>query len=209
MEALVEAAKLWPNKIVLSDGSLIPWAGIKKDMDQQSDSYLKARRKANGKMIAGVISSPKSKYITNLLNIVMGNTQANSKRGLIGDKELFKRTLKQGQRSAMFVHGSPLNDITANDAVYLFYLKISEEEVVRVEIPAWIANNPDSVDMVHASILKDSYGLDYPFHLFQAHDQCKIPSSVAQAIQNEAISQYVARTGHYPYLSAKERLKNA
>jgi hypothetical protein len=91
----------------------------------------------------------------------------------------------------------------------LFYLKISEEEVVRVEIPAWIANNPDSVDMVHASILKDSYGLDYPFHLFQAHDQCKIPSSVAQAIQNEAISQYVARTGHYPYLSAKERLKNA
>ena len=99
--------------------------------------------------------------------------------------------------------------IQAVAAIYFFFLRIDEQEIARVEIPAWVAENPQLVDAVHASALADSRPTGYSYVLSQAHQHVAIPFDLAEALYDNARACYWTEVGERLLLSAKNRMKQA
>jgi len=209
-EIIAQAAEdpEWRNHVILTDGSLIPWSGMEKKMANVSGVYRKNIQRANGKLLAGIISSPRSRYCMNLLRIALMSEGKSDHEIPVSDTVFYKNYLETGQRSAVFLHGSPVND-DFSAAIHMFYLKISGSEVFRVEIPAWVAHDPEKVAAIHASVIQDSAGLDYPYSLINAHDTVKISLDVASELQRKFDQAYYREYGSTLMLPAKARLKNA
>lgn len=190
----------WSGGVFLLDGSLLPWA-IGKELEQSAAEHRNHLLKARGALVASVVSQPKSNYLLNLIRIKIGES-----RGAIHDWVLAGKMLDDGERSAVFVHGSPQNkELPGHAEIHMFYLRVGEE-VLRVEIPAWVACDLAAVEYVHASILNDC--LDgYPFALMGAHDRAKIRADVAEQLKENMAAAFAERTGRYPALSMKERFK--
>jgi len=207
-EIIVQAVNKWPKSLVLTDGSLLPWSGMEKDMESVANVYRENIEKAKGSLLAGVISSPRSKYCMNLLRVSLKAEKGDDHNINVSDTNFFRSYLEVGQRSAVFLHGSPVND-TFSAAIHMFYLKVSKSEVLRVEFPTWVATNKASVDVVHSSIFMNCQGLEYPYNLIKAHNSVKISQDIANGLQKQADLDYVRKNGYPIIQSAKVRLKNA
>lgn len=207
-EAIVKSAEKWPNTMILTDGSLLPWSGMERDMESVSNIYRENIEKMKGKPLAGVISSPRSKYCMNLLRVSLKTTSGDYHDIDVSDTAFYRAYLDIGQRSAIFMHGSPVND-TFMAAVHMMYLKVSKSEVLRVEFPSWVAKDLDLVDTVHASILANCQGLEYPYSLIKAHNEVKISQDIAEGLQWQADLEFLRKHGQMDVRSAKERLKDA
>ena len=93
----------------------------------------------------------------------------------IYDRELFSETLAPGERSAVFVSSSSLvADYYQGHDVHFFYLHAGEE-IGRVEIPSWVAEDEALLGLTHALILDQCRrGPGYPIALMEAHEQAVV-----------------------------------
>ena len=93
----------------------------------------------------------------------------------IYDRELFSETLAPGERSAVFVSSSSLvTDYYQGHDVHFFYLHAGEE-IGRVEIPSWVAEDEALLGLTHALILDQCRrGPGYPIALMEAHEQAVV-----------------------------------
>ncbi|MCH8186171.1 MAG: DNA double-strand break repair nuclease NurA [Chloroflexi bacterium] len=93
----------------------------------------------------------------------------------IYDRELFAETLAPGERSAVFVSSSSLvADYYQGHDVHFFYLHAGEE-IGRVEIPSWVAEDEALLGLTHALILDQCRrGPGYPIALMEAHEQAVV-----------------------------------
>jgi NurA-like 5'-3' nuclease len=91
------------------------------------------------------------------------------------DRDIFGRHLKPGERSAVFdSRSSVIRNYYGGQGISFFYLKL-ENEVARVEIPSWVADRPELLDLTHAVILKQcDSGMGYPVALMEAHEQAVV-----------------------------------
>jgi hypothetical protein len=125
-----------------------------------------------GANLAGYIDNPiKSKRFLQLLYLLSFESReelrlrqstlarAGDLEGL-RDSQFFFATLKNGERSAVMVQSSPQNkefkDRGENYEIAFFYLKVYNQyqsRVVRVDIPIWVARDPQRVSMIHALLL--------------------------------------------------------
>ncbi|MGB1286461.1 MAG: DNA double-strand break repair nuclease NurA [Aggregatilineales bacterium] len=76
------------------------------------------------------------------------------------DQIFFYQMLKPGERSALMVQNSPQNkefrDRGYNYEIAFFYLKVYNEarsKVIRVDLPIWVARDPEKVNALHALLL--------------------------------------------------------
>ncbi len=76
------------------------------------------------------------------------------------DQMFFQAVLQNGERSAIMVQSSPQNkefkDRGENYEIAFFYLKVYNQyqsKVVRVDLPVWVARDPQKVDTLHALLL--------------------------------------------------------
>lgn len=112
--------------------------------------------------------------------------------GLATDAELFAALLAPGERSALFqarssaflraggVERAPWYEIEGHTVAF-FYLRL-EHEVARVELPLWLAQQPERVDLLHAVLLDQAAkGLGYPVALQEAHEQAVITTTDRRA----------------------------
>ena len=61
--------------------------------------------------------------------------------------------------------------------MFFFYLKV-DGEIGRVEVPQWVAERDDLVDMVHSLVLDQCRrGLGYPVALMEAHEKAVVTAS--------------------------------
>ena len=88
------------------------------------------------------------------------------------DRELYAESLAPGERTALFASRTPVvRDHYGPHEVRFFYLNVGEE-MARVEIPAWVAEDPRLVDLVHGLLLEQCrLGDGYPVALQEAHEQ--------------------------------------
>ncbi len=93
----------------------------------------------------------------------------------INDRMLFSEWLKVGERSAVFVNPSQIVEKRyGSHQVYFFYLRV-EDEIARVEIPQWIANRPDLLELTHSLVLDQCQrGQGYPVALSESHEQAVV-----------------------------------
>ncbi len=104
--------------------------------------------------------------------------------GVSSDRLLFDRLLAPGQRSALFASRSKVVSLhydPAGQGVSFFYLK-SEDEIGRVELPQWVAQDPARLDLAHAVILDQCRrGYGYPRALIEANEQAVVSGADREA----------------------------
>ena len=130
-----------------------------------------------------------------------------SAQGLL-DRDVFGDMLDPGERSGLFGSSSPLVASYYGDEqrVCFFYVHAGEE-IGRVEVPSWVAENETLLDLAHSLIVDQCRrGPGYPVALMEAHEQAVVTGadrqSFAQLVESVLYDQRVP-----VYSSEKNRSK--
>lgn len=134
-----------------------------------------------------------------------------------GDRYLFQEMLAPGERSALF-----LRHLAGRDKLYarydadghglaFFYLRMPNgvpDEIARVELPSWIAEDEEKVRLAHALILDQCRrGLGYPVAIMEAHEQAVI-SGADRGVFRQMLEGEMARQDRIA-TSGKRRSKES
>ncbi|MSQ15483.1 MAG: DNA double-strand break repair nuclease NurA [Dehalococcoidia bacterium] len=96
---------------------------------------------------------------------------------LLMDRHIFERVLGPGQRSRPFKVESGWGP---EHEIYFFYLK-TDDEIARIELPAWVAEDSELLALAHAAILDQcGRGHGYPVALQEAHEQAVVTAADRQ-----------------------------
>ncbi len=103
------------------------------------------------------------------------------------DASLFAAALRPGERSHTFrTTSSIVTDYYDRHQVHFYYAHLGEE-IARVEVPAWTADDPRALDLTHSGVLSQAVkGHGYPLALQEAHEQ-----AVVSGADREYFSQLV------------------
>ncbi len=125
----------------------------------------------------------------------------------IYDRDLFWETLAPGERSAVFVSSSGLvADYYQGHDVHFFYLHAGEE-IGRVEVPSWVAEDEALLGLTHALILDQCRrGPGYPIALMEAHEQAVVTGPDRRFFV-EQVENTLSGQGLPVYSSEKSRSK--
>ncbi|MCK5633246.1 DNA double-strand break repair nuclease NurA, partial [bacterium] len=176
--------------IFLFDGSIIFWHLESKDQEVKVRflaSYLDSLQKLYEEkiLIAGYISMTKSKELVNLIRVALTEfcddlklenlVNAESSVDHMTDAQIVRFFLKPFTRTTIFKNHS---NITKHYPEHLhphfFYLHVGSE-IVRIEIPAWIARDSKLVQMVVRMVTDQACkGDGYPVALAEAHEQAVV-----------------------------------
>jgi len=123
------------------------------------------------------------------------------------DRDIFANVLQPGQRSAVFGTAYPVvKNHYRGIGVSFFYLNVGEE-IARVEVPSWIADDEAAVDVVHTLIVDQcERGRGYPVALMEAHEQAVI-SGRDRRLFSDLVDQVLYSHSLPVYTSEKERSK--
>jgi len=189
------------GNLALLDGSLILWGlgsqdypefVIKALLEKGMLHYLDEIRQLNSDRklaIASYISFPRSNDVANSLRVALcphdivdtdrfckdcKKLECEKIAG-IQDRDLFDSFLKPGERSSLFINqSSVVREHYGIHRIYFFYLKAGEE-IARIEIPQWVANNPELLNLTHSLVLDQCQrGQGYPVALSEAHEQAVV-----------------------------------
>jgi NurA domain-containing protein len=124
----------------------------------------------------------------------------------VSDATLFRRTLDAGERSPLFWSGAPVLEAYGRHRVAFCYLDAGEE-IARLEVPAYVAESPELMNLSHWAALDQARrGRGYPVALAEAHEQAIVRWADREAFFRLVASRFV-REGHRVVLSAKQLRK--
>lgn len=195
-EALVELARLAVQRrhpaIALSDGTLILWM-LEDKPDDVRETLLTAHLalldelKALRVPVAGYLSGSRGMDVVNLLRLVacpkprlvcescaQVSPPCEREHLPLGDRKLWEQRLSPGERSPLFESAAAVNARYGVHRVRFFYLHVGAE-VARVEVPAWVADDPELLERTHALVYDQAQkGMGYPITLQEAHNQAVV-----------------------------------
>jgi hypothetical protein len=125
----------------------------------------------------------------------------------LGDAELFD-FLEPGERSALFEMTGPYAErFGADHRAHFFYLQVGRE-LARVEVPAWVAQDPKALALLHTVICDQAErGAGYPVALARAHEQAVL-SGYDRRVFQQLVVGALTRRGFDIALSEKQSSKN-
>lgn len=92
----------------------------------------------------------------------------------LNDAVLMRRVLSPGQRTPLYRSSSKILDEYGPHAIYYFYLHVGAE-IGRVEVPEWVAADPELLGLVHTCICDQAEkGQGYPIALAEAHERAVV-----------------------------------
>ena len=123
--------------------------------------------------------------------------------GLV-DRLVFERTLQVGERSALFESGSHIQrEYGPHHRICYFYVRLPEE-VGRVELPAWVAEQPGWLDLIHAVVVDQAEkGGGYPIILTEAHERAVIRAQ-EKALFYRILEREMQRAGLRGYAGSQK-----
>lgn len=124
------------------------------------------------------------------------------------DREFFAQELGPFHRSPIYKTNSsvPRDLYGENQQVYFYYLHAGEE-IARVEIPGWVAEDESLLSLGHSMIVEQCRkGQGYPVAITEAHEQAVITGRDRQLFR-EMVAETLERQGLPTYTSQKERSK--
>jgi hypothetical protein len=94
---------------------------------------------------------------------------------MLTDAELLAFVLTPGERTTLFSCVGSVVDLYPDHSKPWFFYLHTGEEVVRIEVPAWIAAKQEAVDLIAACCLDQAIkGRGYPVALAEAHAQAVV-----------------------------------
>jgi hypothetical protein len=107
----------------------------------------------------------------------------------ITDAVLLRQMLKKGERTGLYRSNSKILDECGEHRIYFFYLHVGAE-IGRVEIPQWVAEDAELLDLVHACVYDQAEkGQGYPVSLSEAHER-----AVVRGADREAFYRFLQET---------------
>ena len=226
LEALARLARgvMFPA-VALRDGSLIFWPLQNEDVGVQDVLLARVQRALRafhdmGIPIASYISYPGARDIVNSLRVWLcgqcpkltdlRSCEECSDDAIelcewlapIRDRELLTGLLRTGERSAIFESSSALMQRYAADGVdhrIQFFYVHTGREIARVEAPAWVMQDAQARNLVHAVVVDQCRrGGGYPPALQEAHEQAVITTTDRRIVQT-MVEQALSRAG-IPYI---------
>lgn len=193
--ALEMAASSGVPVVALWDGSLIRWSIENEPEDYKKrvlEEYLRLFETARRLRIpiAGYISDPGSRDVANSLKVMLcDQTPTDCDKCSYKDSEipppcdkirrltdctLHRRRLKNGSRSVLYTSSSRILREYGEHTVRAFYMDAGRE-IARVEIPEWVAEDPEMLALTHAVCFDQaSKGRGYPVALSEAHEHAVV-----------------------------------
>ncbi len=182
---------------VFADGSLIFWQLESKSPEVKKHFLTKYFEHLNSFYeknipIAGYISMPKSRELINLIKIglcrfevancipchSMHKTFPCKDVEHVLDTQLTSTFLNQNFRTTIFYSSSKVVDLYPEHLKPCFvYLNVGQE-IVRLEFPIWMAQNPKYLDLICKIAIDQSIkGQGYPVVLSEAHEQAVVKNN--------------------------------
>ena len=171
-------------RLLLLDGSLIFWHLHANESSQKSvflDRYLTLLRELyeQNTLYACYISLPKSREMINVLRAaaLLKSGEPIDFNYLL-DIDIANFYLEASERSIVLCNHAPVTQRYPEHSKPHFYYVNSGYEMGRVEIPAWIAQDPEKLALVE-TIINDQLtkGFGYPIALAEAHEQAVITNT--------------------------------
>jgi hypothetical protein len=166
------------------------------------------RLRASGAAVAGVVDRPRAANVVRLVHLHgLADSEIREERlrdlgpDYIGltDGHLFD-FLAPGERSALFVHASPNNEIYYRERghlIYFFYLNAGrpgKDALLRVEVPEWVARDPQRLDLVHSALVAQSQVSDgFPYILMRAHELAVVTVAERRAFEEMVMGALIRR----------------
>jgi len=172
---------------------------------------------------AAYISLPQSTEVVNTLRLHLcsrdtadclqncsthraGRTPCDIVNGFL-DRHLFQELLGPGERSILYLTNSSISrEFYGPHQVYFYYMNTGEE-IARIEVPEWVAQDKEAVELSHALILDQCRrGVGYPAAIAEAHEQAVVTGPDRETFK-QMLEDALARK-HLPvYTSEKNRSK--
>jgi hypothetical protein len=171
--------------ILFFDGSLIFWHLSSKEIEVR-DYFLHAylalldqlyQEKA---VVCWYISMPKSKELMSLVRLYLCNFDVDKKElyesvDSVIDSGIMYSALEPYTRSIVFSNHSSISAYYPSHLRPFFFYVHTGNEIGRVEIPAWIAQDEKTVDFVAQIVIDQCIkGGGYPVALAEAHEQAVV-----------------------------------
>ncbi|MDD4874525.1 MAG: DNA double-strand break repair nuclease NurA [Dehalococcoidales bacterium] len=197
--------------LLLSDGTLIRWNLMSKDIPEfiveefLEKGFLRClddikKLSQNQKIaLASYISFPRSTDVVGTIRIAIcpheppncdrcrknnrpGEYECNSVDG-VQDKDIFQILLDNGERSALFISRSSIQERYGVHRVYFYYVKM-DGEIARIEVPEWVARDKELLNLTHTLLLDQCQkGQGYPVALCEAHEQAVVTFTDRESLQ--------------------------
>jgi hypothetical protein len=223
---LSEAAAPQAATVAVLDNGLLLYLSLQ--MDDQAlirellNRYIDQldRLQASGAAVAGVVDRPRAASVVRLLHLNGLAYEAITDDALrrlgawerLTDGALFD-FLEPGERSALFVHASPANEIyyePRGHSLYFFYVNAGrpgKNSLLRVEVPEWVARDPRRLDLVHLALVEQSRVSDgFPYVLMRAHELAVVTLSERRSF-DEMVMGALIRQKLRPGISQKAQGK--
>ncbi|HEX7973443.1 MAG TPA: DNA double-strand break repair nuclease NurA [Anaerolineales bacterium] len=199
-------AEVGPPVITFTDGPIELWGakdsgGEDSEFQKSLEAYQDALNElcSLGAATAGYVDKPGANLVVRLLEVAVtpqdelpGIRKAHPLRGVI-ELDLYRDLLAPGERSAVFAMQSQSAKLyEGNLGLHFFYLNVGRAGhpwLSRVEVPAWVAGNPEMLDHVHASLVHQCSILGsrpYPYLLHRAHE-----AAVVSQEEKEQVTQMI------------------
>ena len=214
--------------LALMDGSLIMLGLVGRGYDDYirrelvSEGFVRALEELRGLAaqrtlaVASYISMPRSAEVVNGLRLEVcpyeiaecgrycgevapGHRPCDAAAAGLLDRDLFAKILEPGERSGVFATSSPMvSNYYQGHEVHFFYVHAGEE-IGRVEIPSWVAEDGERLGLTHSLVIDQCRrGPGYPTALMEAHEQAVISGAdrsffvqqVESALHDQALPVY-------------------
>jgi hypothetical protein len=123
------------------------------------------------------------------------------------DRELFGELLEPGWRSALYqTNPAAAQEYYGENQIYFYYLH-SGQEIARVEVPQWAAQDEALLALGHSLLVEQCRkGPGYPVAISEAHQQAVITGSDRRLFK-QIVAEALEQQGLPTYTSEKERSK--
>jgi NurA domain len=209
---LLELGLQYPKPVItFTDGPIELWGAegsAAEDYRRNREEHIRILSQLQSENIitAGYIDKPAADLVTRLLEI--SQIQENEMKTVrdihtlrgVTDRWLFGEEgnpiLKKGERSAVFIiQSSSQNHYTGKLEIHFFYLNVGNDKhpwIVRVEIPAWVADDKEKINLLQVSLLEQCEIMGarpYPYLLHRAHEIAVVKQEEQQQIEQMLIQE--------------------
>ncbi|MBN2147300.1 MAG: DNA double-strand break repair nuclease NurA [Anaerolineales bacterium] len=212
---LVELAdQAQPPVITFTDGPMELWgsktegAEAASEFQHSLEEYLSVLKGlcAREVITAGYVDKPGADLVVRLLEIAralpqeMESLRKNRYFRGVRDIDLLEQRLEPGERSAVFaLQAQSMNSYQGALALYFCYLNVGRPGhpyLARLEIPAWVAENPARLEPLQAILVSQCAIMGarpYPYLLHRAHETAVVSHQEQEQVTQMIVGELLRR----------------
>jgi hypothetical protein len=229
MRLLELASEATPRVITLTDGPLELWTTtleegrLSGEFKKSLDIYLGVLHGLCDFNVttAGYVDKPGADLVVRLMEVAkagpddLPNMRNFRPFGGITDIQLYGDVLQPGDRSAVFaIQSRSAKSYQDQLALHFFYLNVGREDhpyLARVEIPAWVADDPSMLNGLHSILVSQCKMIGargYPYILHRAHETAVVSFEDKEQVTQMIVQELVRRGAQVGGVSAKQYNKD-